>query len=164
MQSSSPGRVAWLVIRSVFFFAGLLFLGRALFGALSTESLLRESIAADGRIVGLEEVHRVQRSGLTYAPVFRFTLENGQPFTVESRMHSNPPEFKVGEAVKVYYKRDHPEWAVINSLGQLWMGDVALAFDGVIFIGMGTVSSWARKSVRQVVVVSEDGSVNRRLG
>ena len=155
MQSSSPGRVARIVTWSVFFFVGLLFLGRALFGALSTESLLRESIAVDGRIVGLEQLHRVNRSGLTYAPVFRFTLENGQPFTVESRVHSNPPEFKVGEAVKVYYKRDHPEWAVINSLGQLWMGDVALAFVAAVFIGMSALLS--RKS-RQVVVVSEDGS------
>jgi hypothetical protein len=109
----------------------------------------------DGRIVGLEQLHRVNRSGLTYAPVFRFTLESGQPFTVESRVHSNPPEFKVGEAVKVYYKRDHPEWAVINSLGQLWMGDVALAFVAAVFIGMSTLLS--RKS-RQVVVVSENGS------
>ena len=155
MQSSSPGRVARIVTWSVFFFVGLLFLGRALFGALSTESLLRESIAVDGRIVGLEQLHRVNRSGLTYAPVFRFTLESGQPFTVESRVHSNPPEFKVGEAVKVYYKRDHPEWAVINSLGQLWMGDVALAFVAAVFIGMSTLLS--RKS-RQVVVVSENGS------
>src|ERR1035438_4123745 len=155
MQSSSPGRVARIVTWSVFFFVGLLFLGRALFGALLTESLLRESIAVDGRIVGLEQLHRVNRSGLTYAPVFRFTLENGQPFTVESRVHSNPPEFKVGDAVKVYYKRDHPEWAVIDSLGQLWMGDVALAFVAAVFIGMSALLS--RKS-RQVVVVSEDGS------
>ncbi len=157
MQSSSPGRVAWLVIRLAILVVGLLFLGRALFGALSTESLLRESIAVDGRIVAMEQMHRVRRSGLTYAPVFRFTLENGQPFTVESKVHSNPPEFKVGEVVKVYYKRDHPEWAVINSLGQLWMGDVALAFVGAVFIGMSALLS--RKSGRQVVVVPEDGSV-----
>jgi hypothetical protein len=155
MQSSSPGHVGWRVTRLIFFCVGLLFLGRVLMGALSTESLLRESIAVDGRIVGLEEMHRVKRSGLTYAPVFRFTLENGQPFTVESQVHSNPPEFKVGEAVKVYYQRDHPEWAVINSMGQLWMGDVALAFVGLIFILFGTVVSRARNSGRQVFVVSD---------
>jgi hypothetical protein len=146
----------WQVIRLTFVFAGLLFLGRALIDALSTESLLRESIAVDGRVVALEQVHRVQRSGFKYVPVFRFSLENGQPFTVASRVASNPPEFKLGEAVKVYYKRDHPEWAVINSLGQLWMGDVALAFVGVIFVGFGTVLSRAGKSGRQVVVVSDD--------
>src|SRR5258708_7685659 len=158
MPSSSPGQVVWLVIRLTFFFVGLLFLGRALIDALSTESLLRESVATDGRIVALEQVHRVHRSGLKYVPVFTFTLENGQPFTVASRVASNPPEFTLDEAVKVYYKRDHPEWAVINSLGQLWMGDVALAFVGAIFIGLGTVLSRAQKSGRQVVVVSGDGS------
>lgn len=148
----------WLVIRLTFFVVGPLFLGRALIGALSTESLLRESIATDGRIVAIDQVHRVHRSGLTYVPVFRFTLENGQPFTVASRAHSNPPEFKLGEAVKVYYKRDHPEWAVINSLGQLWMGDVALTFVGVVFVGLAALLSRARNSGRQVEVVSGDGS------
>jgi hypothetical protein len=158
MQSSSRGQVAWLVIRLTFCFVGLLFLGRATFKALSTATLLRESIAVDGRIIAMEQVHRVQRSGYKYVPVFRFTLENGQPFSVASRVASNPPEFKVGEAVKVYYKRDHPEWAVINSLGQLWMANVALAFVGAIFIAFGTVLSRARKSGRQVIVVSADGS------
>jgi hypothetical protein len=141
-------------LRLILFAVGVLFLGRAGMGALSTASLLRESIAVDGRIVSLEEMHRVRRSGLTYAPVFRFTLENGQPFTVESQVHSNPPEFKLGEAVKVYYQRDHPEWAVINSMGQLWMGKVALAFVGLIFIALGTVLSSTRMSGRQIAAVS----------
>lgn len=162
MQSSAPGRVARTVVQSVFFIVGLLFLGRALYSALSTESLLSESIAVDGRIVWLEQLHRVHRNGYTYAPVFRFTLQNGQPFTVESQVHSNPPEFKVGDAVTVYYKPDHPEWAVINSLGQLWMGDVALAFVGLVFIGTGALLSRANMKVRQVWVVSGDGSVIER--
>jgi hypothetical protein len=149
----------WLVIRLAILVVGLLFLGRALYGVLSTESLLHESIAVEGRIVALEQMHKVRHSGLTYAPVFRFTLENGQPFTVESQVHSNPPEFKVGEAVKVYYKRDHPEWAVINSLGQLWMDDVALVFVGAVFIGMSALLSRKRP---QVAVVSEDGTVTVR--
>ena len=149
----------WLVIRLAILVVGLLFLGRALYGALSTASLLRDSIAVDGQIVAVEQMHRVHRSGLTYAPVFRFTLENGQPFSVESQVHSNPPEFKVGEAVKVYYKRDHPEWAVINSLGQLWMDDVALVFVGAVFIGMSALLSRKRP---QVAVVSEDGTVTVR--
>lgn len=149
----------WLAIRLTFCFVGLLFLGRAVYGALSTESLLRESIAVNGRIVDVVRVHRVQRSGFTYVPVFRFTLENGQPFTVASRVPSNPPQFKVGDAVKVYYKRDHPEWAVINSLGQLWMDDVALAFVGLVFIAFGTVLSRARNNGRQVFVLANDGSL-----
>jgi Protein of unknown function (DUF3592) len=162
MQSNSPGKVVWLVIRLLFVFAGLLFLGRGGYGALSTESLLRESIATDGRIVSLERVHRVQRSGFKYLPVFRFTLENGQPFTVESRVGSNPPEFKLGEAVKVYYKRDHPEWAVINSMGQLWMDDVALGFAGVILTAFGTVFSRAGSGKRRIVIVAGDGVAIRR--
>jgi hypothetical protein len=146
MPSNSSRGVGWFIVRAVFVVAGLLFLGRALFGALSTESLLHESIAVNGRIVGLEQVHRVQRSGYKYVPVFRFTLENGQPFTLQSRVGANPPEFKVGDPVKVYYKRDHPEWAVINSLGQLWMDDVALASVGFFLIAFGALLFRARNT------------------
>lgn len=90
------------------------------------------------------------------SPCFTFTLESGKPFTVASRVGSNPPEFKPGESVRVYYRRDHPEWAVINSLGQLWMDDVALAFVGLIFIAFGTVLTLARMSARRIVVESDD--------
>jgi hypothetical protein len=162
MQSTRRVRFARIVVESILFFVGLLFLGRALYGALSTESLLKESIAVDGRIVWVEQLRRVHRSGLTYAPVFRFSLQNGQPFTVESQVHSNPPEFKVGDVVKVYFKPDHPERAVINSLGQLWMDDVALAFVGLVFAGMGALLARAGTKIRQDWVVSGDGSLVRR--
>jgi hypothetical protein len=142
-----------VVFRLIVFVVGGLFLGRAAYGALETASLLHASIAVDGRIVGEAEMHKATRSGLTYAPVFRFTLENGRPYFVQSGVHANPPEFKMGEAVKVYYRRDHPEWAVINSLGQLWMDDVALAFVGLVFVGLGALMARGRKGGRQVVVV-----------
>jgi hypothetical protein len=153
MQATSAARVVGLVLRLILFVGGGLFLGRAAYGALSTASLLHESIAVDGRIVWVEQMHKARHNGLTYAPVFRFPLENGQPYTVESQVHANPPEFKVGDRVKVYYRRDHPEWAVIKSLGQLWMDDVALAFVGLVFVGLGALLVRGRTAGRQVVVM-----------
>ena len=46
---------------------------------------------------------------------------------------------KVGDAVKVYYKPDHPELAVINTFEQLWAADTGLAFVGLMVMGMGEV-------------------------
>jgi hypothetical protein len=163
MQSRSFGQIAWLLVRVIFVLIGLLFLGRAGMDVLSKETLLRESIRVDGRIVAVEQRHRVQRNGYAYAPVFRFTLENGQPFTVESRVMSNPPEFKIGDAVTVYYKRDHPEWAVINSLGQLWRADLALTIVGAIFILFGGVLFRPRTGARRIVVRLDElsGEVDR---
>jgi len=158
MQASGRGGAAWRVIRWTFVCVGVLFLGRAAAGALATESRLRASLAVDGRIVAVVQMHKAIHSGLTYAPVFRFPLEDGRPFTVQSGVHANPPEFRGGERVKVYYQRGHPEGAVIDSVGQLWRDDLALAFAGLVFIAFGTVLSNPRLSGRRVVVVTGNGS------
>jgi hypothetical protein len=47
---------------------------------------------------------------------------------------------------------------VIDSVGQLWRDDLALAFVGLVFIAFGTVLSNPRLSGRRVVVVTGNGS------
>jgi hypothetical protein len=154
MQSSSSGHAGLRVVRLIFCCVGAVFLGRALVGAVSTVSLLHERIAVDGRIIAEVQMHKAIHNGLTYAPVVRFPLEDGQPYTVQSQVHANPPEFRMGERVKVYYMRGHPQQAVINSLGQLWMGDVAMAFVGLVLVAFGTVLSSSRMTGRRVEAVS----------
>lgn len=128
----------------------------ALTNAISTIRLLRESLAVDGKIVWMERVHRVNRTGYWYMPVVRFPLENGQAFTVRSNRGSNPPALKVGDAVKVYYKPDHPELALINTFEQLWAADTGLAFVGVVMMGMGGLMLRGRGVARQRYVVVAD--------
>jgi len=128
----------------------------ALTNAISTIRLLRESLAVDGKIVWMERVHRVNRTGYWYMPVVRFPLENGQAFTVRSNRGSNPPALKVGDAVKVYYKPDHPELALINTFEQLWAADTGLAFVGVVMMGMGGLMLRGRGVARQRYVVAAD--------
>jgi len=110
----------------------------------------------DGKIVWMERVHRVNRTGYWYMPVVRFPLENGQAFTVRSNRGSNPPALKVGDAVKVYYKPDHPELALINTFEQLWAADTGLAFVGVVMMGMGGLMLRGRGVARQRYVVAAD--------
>lgn len=128
----------------------------ALTNAISTIRLLRESVGVDGKIVWMERVHRVNRTGYWYMPVVRFPLENGQAFTVRSNRGSNPPALKVGDAVKVYYKPDHPELALINTFEQLWAADTGLAFVGVVMMGMGGLMLRGRGVARQRYVVAAD--------
>ena len=156
MQNNSASRVGFRVIVSGFLLLGLALDCIALTNAISTIRLLRESLAVDGKIVWMERVHRVNRTGYWYMPVVRFPLENGQAFTVRSNRGSNPPAFKVGDAVKVYYKSDHPELALINTFEQLWAADTGLAFVGVVMMGMGGLMLRGRSVARQRYVVVAD--------
>jgi hypothetical protein len=156
MQNNSASRVGFRVIVSGFLLLGLALDCIALTNAISTIRLLRESLAVDGKIVWMERVHRVNRTGYWYMPVVRFPLENGQAFTVRSNRGSNPPALKVGDAVKVYYKPDHPELALINTFEQLWAADTGLAFVGVVMMGMGGLMLRGRGVARQRYVVVAD--------
>lgn len=155
MQNNSASRVGFRVIVSGFLLLGLALDCIALTNAISTIRLLRESLAVDGKIVWMERVHRVNRTGYWYMPVVRFPLENGQAFTVRSNRGSNPPALKVGDAVKVYYKPDHPELALINTFEQLWAADTGLAFVGVVMMGMGGLMLRGRGVARQRYVVAD---------
>jgi Protein of unknown function (DUF3592) len=136
-RSTSP--LGFRLIVGAFFLLGLGLVVGALVNAGSTVRLLRASWVADGKIIWMDRVHRVHRSGYVYMPVFRFVMENGQTFMLRSNKGSNPPAFKVGDAVKVYYKPDHPELAVINTFEQLWAADTGLACVGLIVMGMGAL-------------------------
>jgi len=149
MQTNSSSRVGFRIIVSAFLLLGLVLDCIALMHAVSTIRLLRQSVAVDGKIVWMDRVHRVNRTGFWYMPVVRFPLENGEAFTVRSNKGSNPPAFKVGDAVKVYYKPEHPEWALINTFDQLWAADTGLGFVGIVVMGLGALMLRGRGMARQ---------------
>lgn len=71
-------------------------------------------------------------SGGVYYPVIEFTADNGQAVEYHSTSGSNPPEFRVGEKVNIFYDPADPQNAKIDSFLDLW-------FIGVIFSGIGLV-------------------------
>jgi hypothetical protein len=99
-----------------------------------TEIFLHRSISAEGTVARLvadrdETIH--------YAPVFTFTTRNGRSMTVESHTYSAPPEFSVGQKVRVLYEEDHPERARIVSHWQVHAAEEVCALIGLCFSGAG---------------------------
>jgi len=153
MQTNSAGRSGVRIIAGAFFVLALALVGGALLDAGATLRLLHGRVETDGRIVDVQMVHRVRKSGYKYMPVFRFVMQNGQSYMVRSNKGANPPAFKVGDAVKVCYNRDHPELAVIDSFEQLWAGDTMVGCVGLLMFGMGALFLRGRSGARQKYVV-----------
>ncbi|HUD15383.1 MAG TPA: DUF3592 domain-containing protein [Terracidiphilus sp.] len=164
MQSATPGRVVLLLVLGGMLGMGTLFLGGALISAHFTQKFLRTSVTAQGRVVALRPVRGGQHNSLTYAPVFRFDVPGTHFSTVVSNTSSSPPAFKVGEVVTVHYQPGHPEKAVIDSFGQLWLGDLVFGISGAMAIGIGLlILVVTRKVKKQVQAVSDSGSGITRL-
>jgi hypothetical protein len=164
MESATPGRVVWLLIKWTFLLTGPLFLGGALISAHHTQQFLLRSVTVQGRVVGLKPVRGGQHNTLTYAPVFRFDVPGTHFATVVSHTSSSPPVFKVGEMVTVHYEQGHPEGAVIDSFGQLWLGDVVFGGVGALFTCISLlIVVYVRKGKRRNLGMSGDGSGITRL-
>jgi hypothetical protein len=164
MQFATPGRVVLLLVLCGTLGMGTLFLGGALISAHFTQKFLRTSLTAQGRVVALRPVRSGQHNSLTYAPVFRFDVPGTHFSTVVSNTSSSPPAFKVGEVVTVHYQPGHPEKAVIDSFGQLWLGDLVFGISGAMAIGIGLlILVVTRKVKKQVQAASDSGSGITRL-
>jgi hypothetical protein len=164
MQSVTPGRALWLVIKWTFLLIGLLFLLGSLISAHNTQMFLRRSVTTQARIAGLKPVHSQRDNSVTYAPVFRFNVPGWHLATVVSHTSSNPPTFKVGEVVTVHYEQGHPEDAVIDSFGQLWLGDVVFGGVGAVLTGIALlILLYGRRGKRREPALSNDGSGITRL-
>jgi hypothetical protein len=147
MQSASRSPAGQLAGKLVFLVVGLGCLVGAFRYAYRTEVFLRTSVTVQGRIAGFKPVRTIRTGRTTYAPVFRFDVPGSHFVTVVSRMSSGSPAFKVGESVTVHYPPGHPEEAVIDSFGQLWLMDCAVGGFGALFFGTGMltlVSGWRR--------------------
>ena len=159
MGAANPGRVIVLLIMWATLVTGILSLGGALISAHFTQQFLRTSITAQGRIVALKPVRVGPHNSLSYAPVFRFDVPGTHFSTVVSNTSSSPPAFKVGETVTVHYQQGHPEKAVIDSFGQLWLGDLAFGIAGAISIGIGLLILVASRNLnRKSMALPDSGS------
>lgn len=164
MQSATPGRPLWLLIKWTFLVMGPLFLGGSLISAHRTQQFLRDSIAVQGRVVALKPVHSTRDNSITYAPVFRFGVVGSHLATVVSNTSSNPPAFKPGQVVQVHYQQGHPEHAVIDSFEQLWLGDWVFGSVGAFFTAISLlIIVYGHKRKRSDPPRSNDGSGITRL-
>jgi len=107
-----PATVVTL-IGSLFFFAGLLFLGIAAGFALYSRAFLANAVATEGTVIGWRE-----------QAVVRFTGPRGP---VEFRATNFSSDYHVGQNVPVLYRATDPQDASINSFSELWLLPVMLA-------------------------------------
>jgi hypothetical protein len=164
MDSATSGRAVWLLIKWTFLLMGPLFLGGALISAHNTQQFLRRSVTVQGRVVFLKPVRSPSDNKVTFAPVFRFDVPGTHFTTVVSHTSSSPPVFKVGEMVTVHYEQGHPEGAVIDSFGQLWLGDWVFGGVGALFTCISLlILVYGRKGKRRNLGMPGDGSGITRL-
>jgi hypothetical protein len=103
-----------------------------------TRNFIRCSTEVNGEVIRLERSKDCDRYGYTYAPVFSFTAEDGKEYTVTSDVSSSPPDFSVGEAVRVRYDPPNPEGARIHTFFQTWGSVVIPSLAGAIFVLVGS--------------------------
>jgi hypothetical protein len=74
---------------------------------------------ARGQVVALVP-HQDGELGTVYCPTFRFRDTHDTEHTVTSTMGSAPPEYRVGDFVRVIYRPESPEDAKIDSFWSVW--------------------------------------------
>ena len=69
-----------------------------------------------------------------YHPRVRFQTREGKTIEFSPGNGSNPPLYEVNDRVPVVYNSDYPNYAVINSFIEIWLGPVIYAGLGLLLI------------------------------
>jgi hypothetical protein len=113
---------------------GPLLLLIAIVSSIPKVEFVRNSVASDGTIIGLQSVYSRRFSKEVYKPVVRFTDSNGQTHLFLAVSRAGLVPLKPGDSVRVLYLKDHPETARVDSIAQLWMPQPILALIGAVFV------------------------------
>jgi len=91
---------------------------------------------ATGEVIALEAGSRG-----TYRPTVRFPTDGG-PVTITGLVASNPPAYRVGESVRVYYDRADPSAAIIDSFVERLLFSVVFGAVGFVIVAIGLFLGW----------------------
>ena len=100
---------------------GLIFGTVAFFTYSSSHSLVESGKSAEGTVIDL--VH-----SKAYTPVIRFQTASGETIEGQSHFGSNPPEFRVQDKVRVFYKEGNPKEWTIDSFWDLYFIPIMFGF------------------------------------
>ncbi|GAA6151032.1 hypothetical protein NBRC116587_04510 [Pseudoteredinibacter isoporae] len=120
------------IVGVIFAMMGFLMLFGAGLWAHSVYKFKASAVLVEGEVIDL--LSRSGSDSTTYAPKYRFMVNEQQVYTVVSRSSSNPPAYDIGEKVPVLYDPTDPMDARIDGFLGLWFGPTLVA-------GMGTVFS-----------------------
>ncbi len=130
-----PRPLFW--IATIFATFGLATGAGAIWAYTSSQRYIDEGIATRGVVIDLDYVTDSDGDG-SYRPVVEFRDRDGVSRIYHSNSGSNPPSFRRGEEVTIYYLPHEPERALVDSFTErylvpLILGLFALAFGGVGF-------------------------------
>jgi hypothetical protein len=135
------------IIKYSFTIIGLVALAVATILYLHTRTFLETSIVAQGTVIDLVMVESdrsssssgvsIRASTNSYAPVVKFTTENGLTYKFKSSFSTYPPAYDVGEKVEVLYNKTDPDEASINSFFFIWGGTLIIGSLGLLFATIG---------------------------
>ncbi|WP_157477229.1 DUF3592 domain-containing protein [Granulicella tundricola] len=115
---------------------GLVLLGFAARGFYRDIRFVSMAATTQGTVTAVMRRDAGGHNGVSYLPRFAFTDQNGRLFTIVSKSGHNPASFSTGDKVQVLYDAQHPETAKIDSFGEIWTNDCALAFFGLVYAGL----------------------------
>lgn len=115
----------------------------------STRTWLAHAVEVEGKVIEMVRTRDREDSTYLFAPVVRFQTVEGATIEFESGLRSNPPAYRTGETVTVFYDRYEPRYAKIKGFFSLWFMPFLLGFIGSIFLVVGTamvvMSRWAAR-------------------
>ena len=120
-----------LRMRKIFGIIGSILLLVGLGSAIKTKIFIQHASEADGVVVLMIERSGGSGGGHSYAPSFMFHDTSGTLHTVQSKLSSSAPEFKVGDKIKVLFEPGAPDTAAINTFWQLWFTPVFFSLFGI---------------------------------
>lgn len=116
-----------IAVPLVFLLLDLLIIAGGVFSCFHTKDFIASSVEVSGRVIAL-------RGSDTLAPVVEYKDLTGRTAIYYSSTRSNPPEFAVGEELRILYQPSEPfheKTAKIKSILQLWFVTIfATAFGG----------------------------------
>jgi len=81
---------------------------------LRRRSLLKNGVSTGGVVVGLDKMSG-NMSGASYAPIVRFTTDDGKSRQYTPSLYTAWCNYRVGDSVSLVYDADNPARAVIPS-------------------------------------------------
>lgn len=120
----------------------------------------RSAVRVEARVISLLPRRSDHGSSPVYAPVFRFTTNDGQVVRVSSSSASSPPAYEVGQTVPLLYDPEHPQRAEEITFSARYLAPLLLLGLGLPFLGVG-VAAWRLLPPRAAAASSPAG---RRRG
>ncbi len=122
------------------FVLGLVFLAIALFSYIKETRFLQKAEQATGRVVDLRRNAGTDSHGsafITYYPIIHFQNREGREVEYEGGIGSDPPAYKIGQTVEMYYDPDNPKAIQMHKFWSQYGAAFLFGILGLVFMLIG---------------------------